>query len=234
MIGRLFSKRTLPQRVCSLLPRLSEGDKKDLASSYRLLGNSFLGYAQYDFAYSSIISIFSGRFDILSLVGPSLFSGLDLIIHPFVDVTGLIIFKPQVNKLRVWIPWTAATSIVSSLILHSLKVASRNAYVHGRISLSGFTKHLLPSIGARVGFSTSYGLTRYLLPDAQRIGGSFASDFAALSIGSLGGKSCEWITLGCPGTYSNVLASFVRHLPRLGTASMYNAGVLSRLLPALL
>jgi hypothetical protein len=232
---RLFRRPpSFSDRLRSLIPRLTEGDKKDLSQSYRLLRGSFIGYVHYDLWYGALLSSLSGSFDFPSLLSQSLFNGLDLILHPLLDVTGVIIFKPPINKLRVWIPWTATTSIISSLVIRSLKIASRNGYIHGRLSLDGFSANLLPYVSHRVGFATSVGLARYFLPDAAQIGGTFAHELAAIGIGALGGTSFEWIARGCPVNYSNVLATYVRDLPRLGLQSMYYVGNVGKLLPKLL
>jgi hypothetical protein len=218
----MFWRKKRPWSVRSLIPPFSHGDKKELLTAYGWLAQSFVGYLPLDFARATLKNLFiQGQFPLQAIVVQCLVDGFELIFHPLVDSTGVIVFKPDVSKLRIWIPWTVGTSVVSSVAFHTLRVASQNYYVHGKFTLTGFSTNLIPTVTHRIGFATGIGLARYYLPSAAALGGPVAKEIAAVWTGGLAGMTAGWLARGAPGSYSRVLGAFAREMPKIAIQSLF-------------
>jgi hypothetical protein len=234
MFDRFRRPKPFTQRVRSLIPSLTDADKKDLSQTYRILHKSFFEYLHWELLENTTNSLGSRHFSVSSIIGHSLLNSFDIILHPAIEIATYVLFKPDITKLPIWISLKSGTSVLSSLVVHGIRVVSQNLYIHGTLSLNGFSSNLLPYIGQRVGFSTGMGLARYFLPEAADLGGTYAREVAVISIGFLGGRSLEWLADGGSSPFSRVLTDYVRDLSSVAVQAMYLPGSGMKVWPLLL
>jgi hypothetical protein len=196
-------------------PFLSEGDKKELRLAANFSKISFLRVAAGDFAGSTVTALFANEYDFVPVLGRSLYLGLDFALFPLIDRAAYLLFKPKLSRLRVYVPWTAATSIVSMAIVRTVKVAVQNKYINNSWSLRGWTAGAARSFSHRAGFNTAYGLTRHFLPPASKMGGAFARDTASVALAGFGGAVLEWTVSGFRYPVSQLVLWYIAGLPNL-------------------